>query len=141
MAWKGWSRAASVVTLAGLLACGKSGGDMTSPSSEALQGHWTLVSLQQAGGSVEVAPSGYIAEFQADGTLAARADCNSCHTTYVVEGASLKVGQAMACTRAYCLSAPFDTRYTTLLGAATSWQTNGGMLELRSGAGALTFRR
>jgi heat shock protein HslJ len=84
MAWKGWNRAAAVVILAALAACGKSGGDLTSPSSQALQGQWTLVSLQQAGGSVEPAPAGYTAEFQADGTLAARADCNSCHTTYVV---------------------------------------------------------
>jgi hypothetical protein len=47
----------------------------------------------------------------------------------------------MACTLAYCVSAPFDTRYTTLLGASTSWQTNGETLELRSTAGVLSFRR
>jgi heat shock protein HslJ len=141
MASKGWSRAAAVIMVATLAACGRSGSDLTSPSSDAIQGQWTLVSLQQTGGSVEPAPAGYTAEFQADGSLAARADCNSCHTTYAVDGGNIKVSQAMACTLAYCTTAPFDTKYTTLLSTSTSWQTNGGTLELRSAAGVLTFRR
>ncbi|MFI5184176.1 MAG: META domain-containing protein [Vicinamibacteria bacterium] len=141
MAWKGRNVAAAVVAAVGLTACGKSAGDLAGPSSAALQGQWTLVSLQEAGGAVESAPAGFAAEFGADGTLAVHADCNSCHATYSAAASNLKVTPTMACTLAYCASAPFDSKYTKLLTSATSWQTDNGALALKSDAGVLLFRR
>jgi heat shock protein HslJ len=141
MALKVWRLVGTVIVAAGLTACGKSGGDLAGPSTVGLQGTWTLASLQQAGGSVEQAPAGFSAEFGADGSLAVRADCNSCHATYLAEASHINVSPNMACTLAYCSSAPFDSKYTKLLTSATSWRTDNGTLELRSDAGVLTFRR
>ena len=107
-----------------------------------LQGTWQLVSLQEANGPVVAAPAPerFTAEFRADGRLHAQADCNVCNTSYEAEPGSLEIG-LMACTRAYCSTAPLDTRYTTLLTEAKSWSMKAGSLELSSAAGVLRFRR
>jgi hypothetical protein len=48
----------------------------------------------------------------------------------------------MACTRAYCVaSAPFDSRYETLLGSARGWCVRGTTLEIQSDGGVLMFAR
>ena len=108
-----------------------------------LQGVWQLVSLQEAGGAVvpAPAPARFTAEFGADGRLHAQADCNICNASYEAGPASLEVSRVMACTRAYCSSAPLDTQYTTLLTEAKTWSTEAGSLDLSSAAGVLHFRR
>jgi len=119
------------------------GGQTSATAVTSLQGTWQLVSLQEAGGPVVPAPAPerFTAEFRSDGRLHARADCNSCNASYEAASGNLQVGPAMACTRAYCSSAPLDTDYARLLGEATSWSIEAGSLELSSAAGALRFRR
>ena len=46
----------------------------------------------------------------------------------------------MACTRAYCASAPLDSKFVALVGQATAWRSVDGGLELRSEAGVLRFQ-
>jgi hypothetical protein len=53
----------------------------------------------------------------------------------------IKVTSTMACTRAYCASAPLDTQYVDLTGAAIGYAVSGDSLELRSAKGTLQFRR
>ena len=78
-------------------------------------------------------------DFTADGRVSLRADCNRCSAAYEATTNSLAVG-LMACTRAYCASAPLDTTFAALVGQATSWRVVDGGLELRSEAGVLRFQ-
>jgi hypothetical protein len=47
----------------------------------------------------------------------------------------------MACTLAYCQTAPLDTTYVSLLLDSSSWTVEDGHLELRSASGVLRFER
>lgn len=106
-------------------------------------GIWRLVSLRESG-QAEVLitePGQFTAEFGADGRVHLRADCNRCAAGYTAGDRSLLVG-LMACTRAYCASAPLDTAYTSLMGSARTWSVSGhARLELSSEAGVLRFDR
>jgi len=106
-----------------------------------LIGTWQLVALTETGQRpVNVAEGErFTVEFSSDGRVALRADCNRCSGAYESEGNFLAIGP-MACTRAFCPSAPFDSTFTTLVGRATSWQSVAASLELRSGAGRLQLR-
>jgi heat shock protein HslJ len=118
-------------------------GHMGATAVTSIHGAWQLVSLQKAGGPVTPAPAPdrFTADFRADGRLHVQADCNVCNSSYEAGPGSLEVDPVMACTRAYCLSAPLDTQYTALLGQVSRWSTEGDSLELSSEAGVLRFRR
>jgi heat shock protein HslJ len=123
-------------------ATGTGGGDVRAQESLALVGAWKGVSLTPAGEAATVfhEPERFTAEFRADGTLALGADCNRCAAGYSAGPGSLSV-TPMACTRAYCASAPLDTQFAALVSAATSWAVVGDSLELTSTAGAIRLRR
>jgi heat shock protein HslJ len=90
-----------------------------------------------------VAPSGkerFRATFEADGRLGLQADCNACGARYVAGAGVLEV-QPMACTRAYCASAPLDTQFAGLVGSASSWSIEEGRLTLRAPAGVVILRK
>jgi heat shock protein HslJ len=103
---------------------------------------WRLATLQRPDSSVVSAPAGVTltARFDDDGTLAVRADCNSCHARYTVSGALLSVSP-MACTLIACPSAPLDGEYARILSTATALEMEGSSLALRSPEGTLRFRR
>ena len=104
---------------------------------------WRLVTLQRPDSTIVSAPAGVTltARFDDDGTLAVRADCNSCHARYTLSGAALSVSP-MACTLIACPSAPLDGgEYARILSTATALEIEGGGLVLRSPEGTLRFRR
>ena len=80
------------------------------------------------------------AEFAANGRVSLRADCNRCSGGYIATTGALTVSP-MACTRAYCSSAPLDTTFTMLVGQATVWTASNGSLELRGESGVLRLRK
>jgi heat shock protein HslJ len=47
----------------------------------------------------------------------------------------------MACTRAYCSTAPVDTQFAGLVASTQNWRLSGGELTLTSDQGTLTLRR
>jgi heat shock protein HslJ len=139
----------------GAAACGGSGSLTSSTTPPAgmgegagsqdrsgLLGDWQLVTLTESGlSAVAVAePQRFTASFAADGRVALRADCNRCSSGYSADGGTLTVG-LMACTRAYCSSAPLDTTFASLVQQATTWTASNAGLELRSDAGTLKLRR
>ena len=140
----------------GITACADSTGNLTAPTpppgtggsgassqdGSSLVGSWQLVSLTEAGkATVNVpAPERFTATFGSDGQVSLLADCNRCAGSYKSQGSGLTLGP-MACTRAYCQSAPLDTDYAGLVSQATTWSSAGGTLELRCDAGVLEFRR
>lgn len=103
---------------------------------------WRLESLSYSDGSTETIedPDAFTALFASDGRLHAQADCNVCNGSYGSDGAAISVG-LMACTRAYCLSAPLDTDYIGVLQAATTISLSDDKLLLRAPDASLTFRR
>jgi heat shock protein HslJ len=117
-------------------------GGAGSQSTPALRGEWQLVSLQKAGQEAVTPPKGhrFSADFQADGRVNLVADCNRCSAAYTAGSETLQVG-LMACTRAYCSTAPVDTDFAGLVSAARRWSVASEELQLTSEAGALRLRR
>jgi heat shock protein HslJ len=122
----------------GLASCGH---DATGPSTIP-SGTWKLGTLQRVDWSVVTIedPSRFTAEFGSDGQLAVRADCNRCGASYQSAGGTLSVG-LMACTLAYCPSAPLDSEYAGLLQGAQSYDSSGETLTVRGPGGTLHFHR
>ena len=107
--------------------------------SDVLGTTWHLESLQRANGSEVTPPAGtFTIRFADDGRLEVRADCNVCGGGYTLDGDSVGVG-VLACTRAFCASAPFDTDYVTLVESAVRIEREGDTLALRGPAGILRF--
>lgn len=118
-----------------------SGGDTPQPGV-LLLGQWRALSLAPAGEKEVIvpAPARFTAEFRPDGRLALLADCNRCTGGYSAAAGLLQT-TPLACTRAYCASAPLDTQFTALVGSATSWTVSGDRLELASASGVARLQR
>ena len=137
-----------LVRVLALVVCGllvsSCGDGPTAPNPADYQNvDWRLVTLQRPDSTIVSAPAGVTltARFDDDGTLAVRADCNSCHARYTLSGAALFVSP-MACTLIACPSAPLDGgEYARILSTATALEIEGGGLVLRSPEGTLRFRR
>lgn len=120
----------------------QAGGSATTQAPLDLVGSWQLVAVTETGhASMGVGePERFTAEFGADGHVSLRADCNRCSGGYTATTSALTVGP-MACTRAYCSSAPLDTAFAMLVSGATSWTVANGSLELRGDSGVLRLRK
>jgi heat shock protein HslJ len=118
------------------------GGQAAGQSSSDLLGVWRLVSLQASGGAVvEVkTPDSFTAHFGSDGRVALVADCNRCNAGYAASRDGIQVGP-MACTRAYCTTAPLDTDFAGLVSGAAAWSVEGSELTLTSTEGTLHLKR
>ncbi len=143
--WASWRcllRPACLLLLAtfavGLAACS----DNTSGPSTIPSGLWKLGTLQRADWSVVTIedPEKFTAEFGSDGQVSVRADCNRCGASYESAGGTLSLG-LMACTLAYCASAPLDTEYASVLQGAQSYDDSGDALTIRGPGGTLQFHR
>ena len=149
-------RSAGVVLMVATVACGGSaerltgvalppsegGGTLTTQSRLDLVGAWQLVSVAETGNAFVTVgePERFTAEFGADGRVSLRADCNRGSGGYTATASALTVGP-MACTRAYCSSAPLDMTFTKLVSEATTWTAAKGSLKLRSDSGVLRLRK
>ncbi|MCG6922354.1 MAG: META domain-containing protein [Acidobacteria bacterium] len=117
-------------------------GNSGSRSTASLLGEWQLVSLQEAGQGVVVAPADhrFSADFTSEGRVHMTADCNRCFAEYSATPDSIEVGPA-GCTLAYCITAPLDTTFAGLVSAAREWSVLDEKLTLSSEDGTLTLRR
>ena len=102
---------------------------------------WSLEFLQRADSAVMGPPrtGAFTVRFRDDGRLEVHADCNGCGGDYQLFGAALTVGP-LACTRAFCPSAPLDTEFVSLIEAATRVEVTRDTLVLRSAAGLVRFK-
>ncbi len=119
-----------------------SGLDGTALTPERIGGTWTLVT-QQPPGQAEVAPpAGAIFGMEiTDDRAAIAVDCNRCNGQAVVGASTLTVGPLLACTRAFCASAPFDDAFLRILAGESAAAIDGNTLTLGSDRGVLRFRR
>lgn len=118
------------------------GGQAAGQSSSELLGVWRLVGLQTSGGAaIEVkTPDSFTASFGSDGRVDLVADCNRCNAGYAASRDGIQVG-LMACTRAYCATAPLDTDFAGLVSGAAAWSVEGSQLTLTSAEGTLHLKR
>jgi heat shock protein HslJ len=121
------------------LGLGSCGEGVTGPS--ALQGTpWQLESMEIAGGTFEPDdPSRFTVEFDADGTIGIRADCNQCGGTYVLNGDRLTAGP-LACTLVACPT-PRGQQFAGLLDGTSSVDIDDDELEIESSEGKLVLTR
>lgn len=114
--------------------------DVTGPSD--LQGGvWRLASMEtETGGRfVPEDPSRFTVEFQADGTILVRADCNGCGGSYTMTGERLSVGP-MVCTLIACPTTR-GQEFVALLEGTTDVDADGSELEIESPDGTLELTR
>ncbi len=108
-----------------------------------LEGTWSLTSIHPAGTSPQQRPDNavYSITFATDGRLSTRADCNVCGGAFNVSGATLTAGPNLACTRAFCQTASFESAYTTMLSGESIVTATGSTLTLASARGTIQFVR
>jgi heat shock protein HslJ len=119
------------------LACGSRVAD-----EALLFGHvWTLREMSGSRIPPGAEAGLFTAEFQADGQLSVRADCNRCSGRHEAAGGRMSIS-ALACTRAFCAgTAPFDTDFVAQLGSAQGYDVGERRLTIRSERGRLVFDR
>ena len=114
------------------------------PPPEMVDVTWEWVSLTTPVEQVNAdAPERYTLQFQRDGRVALRADCNRGHGTYSV-GADRQIALGpIALTRAACPPGSLGDRFAREVGRATSYFMRDGdlYLELPADSGTLRFRR
>jgi len=126
------------LALASLAGCGDE--DVVDPS--AVTGvEWRLESLQRADFSVvRPEPGLYTLQLDADGSLHARSDCNTCNGGYTLSGSSFTVS-ALSCTRVFCGETSLDTEYVRALQAAQSLDEDDDRLTVLAGGQTLRYVR
>ena len=150
--WGAWRLLRGISAVIFLTGCSGPAHDIQTPSDptqkaagvKALENAWTLVSLQEAGGTPEEVPAGtFVADFGVDGDLYIEADCNVCSAAYRAgDDGAVEVIGPIPCTLAYCSSAPLDTRFLQVLEGAGTWSIEEGTLRLSSpDGGALLLQR
>jgi len=112
------------------------------PSAGTFAGTWRIRSVQVASQVTLVAPSTvpYQVTFE-DGRIAARVDCNTCVGGFSSSGRGLAIGPVLACTRAACATAAFESATISVLsGTHTAW-ASANSLTLESERGVILLER
>jgi heat shock protein HslJ len=136
-------RVALLMCIAATSGCSSS----TSPtigtiSAEGLAGVWRLELLQPAGLGAVLTPSGATYTLTlSEGIASARADCNVCSGRFTLLGDSLNIATGLACTRAACPTASFESLYTQILSGESRVGISGSTMALVSARGLLRFTR
>lgn len=76
-----------------------------------------------------------------EGRLSTRTDCNVCSGAFSIAGDTLTAGPNLACTRAFCQTASFESAYTSLLSGDSVVSTAGNTLTFASPRGSIQFVR
>lgn len=103
---------------------------------------WKLQSIDRPGVGVVRAtdPDRFTLLFSEQGGVAVVADCNRCSGSYTIGIATVSI-PLLACTRAFCMTAPFDTDYVSVLNGDNAAAVHGATLQLSSARGTLRFAR
>jgi heat shock protein HslJ len=115
--------------------------DAVTGPSDVEGGPWRLESMELAGAAAFVPedPSRFTVQFNADGSIGVRADCNQCGGSYTLSDGRLTVGQ-MFCTLVACPTNR-GQEFASLLQGTTSLELEDGELEIESSAGTLVLTR
>lgn len=131
-----------IAALFGAACSGPTSPSDNTPFPELLSGRWTLTAQQPAGQGEVASPAGATFSFEITETrVGVVADCNRCGGAAVIGDGAVTFGPALACTRAFCSTAPFDNTFVQLLTGENAATLAGDTLVLRSNRGTLRFRR
>ena len=135
--------AAALLAVVTTSACsGPTSPSSTSSLADRIGGTWMLVSRQLPGESTAPPPGTATFSLQiSDGRAGIRADCNQCNGQAAVGADTVTVGPGVACTRAFCSTAPYDTQFVQVLSGESDASIDHGVLTLRSSRGVLRFSR
>ena len=114
----------------------------TSPTPDSVDGVWRIISIQPASQAVQAAPVG--AQYQIgfeDARAFLRVDCNTCTGPFTLDGSTLTIGPALACTRAGCATASYESAVVSLLSGAHQVSATLHNLTLTSTRGAILLQR
>jgi len=139
------TRLGALCALATLLALGAgcSEGDLlTAPTSAArVDGTWSLV--QVTGGTLSLteprASSRFVLTLAGDRALL-KADCNTCAGDFRLDNDVISLS-LLACTRAFCPSAPLDTQVTQAVSGSHTVRLDASRLQFTSARGEIRFER
>jgi heat shock protein HslJ len=121
---------------------GCAGDSPTSPTSADLDGVWRIISIQPATQSVQLAPVGALYQVTLDaGRATVRVDCNVCTGGFTSDRNTLTVGPQLACTRAACETASYESAVLTLLSGDHQYATTLHNLTLTSSRGTVLLQR
>lgn len=119
-----------------------SAGGSTSLTASQVSGTWTLTSIQPAGKAEQAAPASAVYSLTLDGErVSSKVDCNRCGGQMKLDGSTLTLGPALACTKAACPTMEFENAYLSVLGGESQASATGTTLMLSSSRGVLRFRR
>jgi heat shock protein HslJ len=110
--------------------------------SQSLNGEWRIISIQPPSQPAQTAP--VAAQYQvafANGRVSARVDCNTCVGSYALDGDTLTIGPTLACTRAACATAPFESAVVAMLSGEHQIATTLHNLTLTSNRGSILLQR
>jgi heat shock protein HslJ len=114
----------------------------TNLTSAQLSGTWTVTSIQPAGRGEQIAPASAIYSLSLDGErVSSRVDCNRCGGAMKLDGSTLTIGPALACTRAACPTMDFESAYLSVLSGDSQASAEGDSLTLSSSRGVVRLRR
>ena len=114
----------------------------SAPSPAAISGTWNLRDLRLTGGVGQTKPVGaaYAITIEND-RAAVSADCNTCSGTATLASSTLTISPGLACTRAACATASFESAFTTMLAGNHTATISDGSLTLSSTRGRMRFDR
>ena len=131
------------ILLVGVLAAvGCADDSPTSPTPSPVGGVWRIISIQPAMRAVQTAPVG--AQYQIgfeDARAFLRVDCNTCTGPFTLNGSTLTIGPALACTRAACATAAYENAVVSLLSGAHETSATLHNLILTSSRGTALLQR
>lgn len=138
----GMSEGVRRALLAGLCLAAVSCSDSPSaPSAAQIAGTWNVVTVRATGGSDQARPAGAQYHMTIDnGRVSLRVDCNTCTGNATQSSTTLSLGP-MACTRAFCATAAFETTITSILSGDHTAAIRGNTLTLTSSRGVVRFER
>ena len=133
---------AVALTLVLLSAAGCEHSSPNSPTQAALEGTWRIISIQPASQPVQTAPVGVRYQVAFDnGLTRVQVDCNTCSGSYTRSETTLTIGPTLACTRAACETASYESAVLALLGGEHQVSTTLHNMTLTSSRGSVLLQR
>jgi heat shock protein HslJ len=121
---------------------GCSGSTPTSPTPDSVDGVWRIISIQPASQAVQTAPVGAQYQIGFENARAfVRVDCNMCTGPFTLDGGTLTIGPALACTRAACATAAYESAVVSMLSGAHQVSATLHNLTLTSSRGTVLLQR
>lgn len=114
----------------------------TSPTPDSVDGVWRIISIQPPSQAVQTAPTGvrYQVGFE-DERAFVRVDCNTCTGPFTLNGDTLTIGPALACTRAACETAAYESAVVSMLSGTHQVSATLHNLTLTSSRGTVLLQR